>query len=224
MELEDLITAWKRQGHALEKSLQLNTEMLSRMNLTQAERKVSIALRGIVIQLIFDAAALLLIGSFAGDHAGDIRYLVPAALLGIFAIALIADAAGQIAEIRSVDYDEPVIAIQGRLLRLRSRRLRRAMWTFAVAPLMWAPLAIVAARGIFGVDVYSAFGWPYVAANAALGVLVLALSAVLVTRAAAWAQRHPRIGTFLDDVSGRSLANALESLDALQRFVSLPNM
>lgn len=104
-----------------------------------------------------EAAAVLLAGSFAGDHAADIRYFVPALLLAVFAPALVVDAAVQITAMRSIDYDEPVLVIQQRLLRVRAQRIKRVARILALAPLMWAPFAIVAIRGLFGIDVYAAF-------------------------------------------------------------------
>lgn len=218
MELDELKSAWEAQSHALNSSMRLNTALLERINLRTAERKLGITLRGAVVQVVLNAIAVLLIGSFAGDHAADARYLVPAVVLGLFAIALTADAAQQAVAICAIDYDEPVVAIQERLLRLRARRLASWMWTLALAPLMWVPLSIVAFRGLFGIDVYTVFGLPYVAANAAFGAAVFSAVLIFARRGQQWFERYPTVKSLMDDISGRSLTQALNSLDAIERF------
>jgi hypothetical protein len=220
MELDDLKAAWETQARTLDKSMRLNAVLLNRVNLRTVERRIETTLFGVVAQLCFDALAVLLAGSFAADHASDARYFIPAVILGVFAIALAVDTVRQIVEIATLDYDQPVALIQQRLLRLRAQRIRRVMFALALAPLMWVPLAIVAARGIFGVDVYSAFGGAYIAANAAFGIAVV-LGAFAVATYGPRFEQHHSVKSFLDDISGRSLARALESLDSLERFVSM---
>lgn len=221
MELDDLKAAWESQARALDESMRLNTALHKKVNLQTVERRMGTALNGVVVQLVCDAVAVLLVGSFAGDHAAEARYLIPAIVLGAYAIAIAVATISQIVSIRSLDYGEPVLAIQQRLLRLRAFRIRYTMWTLALAPLMWVPLAIVAVRGIFGVDVYGAFGVPYIAANAAFGAAVLLGAFLVAKRDSTQFSRHPAVKSILDDLSGRSLAQALRSLDSLQRFASM---
>jgi hypothetical protein len=221
MELDDLKSAWETQACALDKSMRLNAVLLNRMNLGTVERRIGTTLFGVVVQLCVDALAVLLVGSFAADHAADPRYLIPAVILGAFAIGLAADTVAQLVAIGMLDYDGPVALIQQRLLRLRAQRIRRVMFELALAPLMWVPLTIVAARGIFGVDVYAALGVPYIAANAALGVGVLLGAVAVAKHLPHWFERHSSVRSLLDDISGRSLTRALESLDSLERFVNV---
>lgn len=218
MEFEEMKKAWNEQARALDASMPLNSVLLERNNLGTVERNLGTTLRGTVLQLVFDAAGLLLIGSFAGDHFSDLRYLLPAVLLWAFALALAIDGVLQIVALRSIDYDQPVLVIQERLLRLRAQRIKRVGWILAVAPLMWAPLAIVGFRGVFGVDVYGAFGSGYVLANVAFGLLVLAAALFVARRGQRWFERYPSVKSLMNDISGRSLTQALHALNSLVRF------
>jgi len=221
MELDDLKLAWESQASALDKSMRLNAVLLNRTNIGAVERRMGTTLFGVIAQLVVDAAAMLLVGSFAADHYTEARYLIPAVLLGAYAVAIAAGTISDVVAIRSLDYDDPVVTIQQRLLRLRAQRIRRTMCTLALAPRMWVPLAIVAVRGTFGVDVYAAFGAPYIAANVAFGIAVLLGAFAVAKGGSPRMRRNPVVESFLDDISGRSLKQALQSLDSLERFASM---
>ena len=61
-------------------------------------------------------------------------------------------------------------------------RARTNRWLLLSTPLLWAVLVVVVPHGLVGLDVYRAFGLPWVLGNFGFGVAVLAL--------AAWASRR----------------------------------
>ncbi|HEY6327454.1 MAG TPA: hypothetical protein VIW73_13200 [Candidatus Cybelea sp.] len=170
--------------------------------------------RGIVAELALNLVGLILIGSFAADHAREPRFLIPAVALGAYAVGLLIAGVRQIVAVAGVDYDEPVVTIQKRLEALRLLRVRTTLAVLLFAPLMWVPLLIVALRGFFGVDAY-AINPAWLGANVLFGLAVIPAAVFLARR---YGERLGWMRGLTDAVAGRSLAGALDSLDSVRRF------
>ncbi len=56
----------------------------------------------------------------------------------------------QIARINRLDYTAPVVAIQREIAEMRASRIRVNRWLLLLSPLLWTPLAVVGAQGLFG--------------------------------------------------------------------------
>lgn len=218
MEIEELKELWARGEGRLEASMRLNTLLLQQTNLQSAAASLRRLSFGALVEPVVNLIAVVLLGSFAADHVREPRFLAPAIALGIYAIALLAAGVRQIVDIRSVDYDEPVVAIQKKLEELRVRRIRTTLWTLLFAPLMWVPLSIVALRGVFGVDLYAVADAGWLAANGLFGVAAIPLAIFAARRYGRRLERFSFIRTLADDIAGRSLVRALDALDAIRRF------
>jgi hypothetical protein len=218
MEMEELKGLWARSEDRLEASMRLNTLLLQQTNLQRAAASLRCLSLGGLVELAVNLVAVVLLGSFAADHVREPRFLVPAIALGIYAVALLAARVRQIVDIWTVDYDEPVVALQKKLEELRVRRIRTTLWTLLFAPLMWVPLLIVALRGFFGVDFYAVADAGWLVANGLLGVAAIPLATFAARRYGPRLARFGLIRTLADDIAGRSLARALDALDAIRRF------
>jgi hypothetical protein len=179
MELEELKALWNQSNRKLEASTRLNRLLLTQWNLRKTDTSLKRLVRGIAFELIVNLACVFLLGWFAAGHAGEPKFFIPVAMLDIYAIALVIAGARQFCALRSPDYNEPIVAIQSRLQRLRLARIRATMWTLLFAPLMWLPLLIVASRGLFGIDIYAAVSPAWLAANATLGLVVIPVAIAL---------------------------------------------
>jgi hypothetical protein len=176
-------------------------------------------LTGLVLfELISGIPAALLVGSFLADHFDTVRFAAPAIVLHAVVLLTIMASVRQLLAIGRIDYSAPVVAIQHQLAELRASRVRTTRWLLLLAPLLWTPLAIVGAQGLFGFDVYRVFGPLWVALNLGFGLAALLL--------AIWiARRHvDRLGGsrilkhLADDVAGRSVATAMGHLDEIVQF------
>jgi hypothetical protein len=217
MELEEMKERWAQSNRKLEASVRLNTALVQQWNLRTADTSLKRLARGIAFELIVNVIGIALLVLFAARHAREPQFIFPALALYAYAIALVIAGGRQLAEINTVDYDEPVVAIQKRLAALRVSRIRTTLWTLCFAPLMWVPLLIVAMRGLFGVDIYAA-GPAWLAANAVFGLGVIPLAIFIARRYGPRLATSTRMRWFADAVAGRSLAQALDSLDAVRRF------
>jgi hypothetical protein len=218
MELEDFKQLWKEYDARLNASMRLNSYVLQRTNLATVQTSLNRLSRGVVIELAFNAVALLLIGSFADDNAADIRFLIPAIVLGAYFIAITAGGIYQLVRMKKVDYDEPVIAIQTKLERLKIQRIAATKWILLTAPLLWVPLLIVALRALFGIDAYATLGPAYLLVNLLAGIAVIPLALWISKRYGTRFAGSSSLRSLANDIAGRSLVAALESLDTIRRF------
>jgi hypothetical protein len=218
MDLDDLKTAWRELDRRLDTSLALERRLLREVKLDRTRS----ALRPLAGLLLFEVAcgvaAALLLGSFLANHIAEARFAVPAAVLHVTAVFTIAIGVRQLVLLRGVDYSAPVVTIQHQLAALRMSRVRTTRWLLLLSPLLWTPLAIVAAQGLFGLDVYRESGPAWVAWNLAVGLAFIPLAvwiARLVSRRAAGA---PWVQRLADSLAGRSLATARGLLEEVARF------
>jgi hypothetical protein len=220
MELEEIKALWGQRNRELEASTRLNTVLLQRLNLRAADTAMKRLRRGVWFELIVNAIGLLLIGSFAADHIREPQFFAPAMAIGVYAIVLLIACGRQLADEAALDFDDPVVTIQKSLERLRIRRIRLTLWTLLFAPLMWLPLVIVALRGLFGVDAYAALSPNWLVANALFGFAIIPSAIFLARRYGPRLAAYTPMRRLADEIAGRSLSSALDSLDALRRFES----
>lgn len=210
MELDDLKVAWRELDRRLDASLALNRRTLTELRLDKARSALRPLTGVLVYELLSGIVAALLCGSFLADHIDDAKFAVPAAALLVVAAFTIAAAVRQLALIGRIDYAAPVVAIQRELAALRATRVRTTRWLLLLSPLLWTPLAVVAAKGLWGFDSYRGFGVAWVAWNLAFGVAAIPLLVWLARRFG-----DSRVG---DALAGRSLAKATGWLDDVTRF------
>ncbi|MGH7727802.1 MAG: hypothetical protein ACREM2_03260 [Vulcanimicrobiaceae bacterium] len=218
MDLDELKALWSEDQRQLAASMRLNTQLLQHANLDKASSSLKQLERGITAEATMNFIALLLLGSFTGDHAGRPQFLIPAIAMEMYVVALLAADVRQIVQIRSIDFDEPVVAISRRLEGLRVLRIRTTLGTLLFAPLMWLPLLIVAARGLLGVDIYSAVSPAWLAANIVFGLALIPIALVAARTRGSRIARFGPLRALADDVAGRSLRAAHDALDSIRRF------
>lgn len=222
MELDDLKELWTANNRKLEASMRLNTQLLQQMNLGKTEGSLRRLSLGLWFELALNLLAVVLLGSFAAEHLREPRFFIPALTLGGYALALLVARIRELTGLASVDYTEPVVAIQKQLEGLRLRRIRATIWTLLFAPLMWVPLLVVALRGLFGVDVYAAAAPSWFIANLLFGLAVIPVGILLARRYGHLFERSSAARSLADAIAGRSLAAALDHLDTIRRFEDDP--
>jgi hypothetical protein len=218
MELDDLKQKWAEYDAKLEKSIRLNTQLLRDSGLTRVDAALKPLSRWIVLETLLNVPAVLLLGSFLGDHIGEPRFAVPAALLLACAVAILSAGIRQWVALRTLDYGTPILAIQKRLAAVRVGRIRTTKWILIVSPLLWTPLLIVAIKGLVGVDPYAFLDAKWLAANLLFGLAFLALMLWVSKRYGDRWKQSPAMQRFLDNLAGRSLASATGFLNTLSRF------
>ena len=169
-------------------------------------------------ELAIALGATVLLGGFLAGHWHLARFAVPAIVLDVVAVLTIGSAAAQLRLLSSLDYAQPVVAIQSVLTELALRRVREVRWQWLLMLPLWTPLAIVVAQGIFGFDLYRWFSAGWVAANVVFGIACTPLMVWLARRLDAG--RDGIVGGLLDDIAGRRMVDAMGRLDEVAAFES----
>jgi hypothetical protein len=218
MDLDDFKARWQAQTARLEDSLRLNREAVRGVRLARVEAGFGRLRRQLLAELVVNGVAPVLLGAYAAEHLARPRLLAAAALLGVAAVALLAREARALVVLGGLELDGPIAATQARLEQVRVLRLRTVRWTVLLAPLLWVPLAMVGADALWGVDLASAAGRPWLEANLAFGLGVLGGGQLLLARLGARLSARPALQRLAALLTGRTLAAAVEAAEAVARF------
>jgi hypothetical protein len=218
MNIDDLKNQWNVIDKKLEQSIRLNSELLRQSFLNKANtslRKLSLA---IVIELVLNFVVVILLGSFIGDHIYELKFLIPAIVLDLFSISLVAFSIHQLIALNSLDYSAPIITIQKKLGKLKLLRIRETKWVVLLSPLLWTPLLIVMLKGLLGLNAYIIFDHSWLLVNLLFGLAFIPLMVWLSKRYADKLQNSTLIQHLMNDIAGHNLNAATEFLNKLSSF------
>lgn len=221
MTLDDLKAEWAKRDEALARSLHVNTSLL-RDSLIDARRaKIRRHAEMGPFNTVVWILTLILMGSFVANHWGEWRFVVPAAAIHIWTIAMGAIGFHQRAQLDAIDYGAAPTHIQQRLAAIREQRAHVVQWAFLTGQVIWwIPFFIVFMKGALDVDLYalSEFMRTFLAVNIAIGLAFIPIALfgarILSTRLrgnSAWR-------SFIDGVAGRDLSEARALAQRLAKF------
>ena len=217
MELDELKTAWQTLDQRVQAGMALNLEMLKELKLDKTRSALKRLAWVVRIELASGVLATLVIGGFLANHIRDVRFTIPALILQSVIVFTIATAARQLTMIGHIDYAAPVVAIQRAVTTLRASRVRTTKWLLLFAPLLWTPLAIVGARGLWGLDLYEG-GGGWLPGSLGVGVAVILLIIWIARRYADLLGHSRFLKRLSNDIAGRSLIAATSFLDEIAQF------
>jgi hypothetical protein len=145
-------------------------------------------------------------------------FALPAAVLGVYAIANLIFLICQIVAALGIDYGMPVSVIQGRLEALRMLRIRYLQVSVLAGMLVWTAFVIVILKLLFDVDAYRSPGIPWLTANLAFSVAVVALAVFLAKKFGPGMTGSLIVQRFLRDLAGYNLNEAAGFLATLAEF------
>jgi hypothetical protein len=218
MELDEMKNLWAQSNRKLEASMRLNVVLLQQWNLSRLDTLLGRLKRGLIFELVTSVIAVAALAYFGYQRLREPQFVIPAALLYLYALVYLIAVARQLTQITGVDYDEPVVAIQKKLEELRLARVRTTLWALLFAPLMWLPILIVGMLVLFGVDVYEYANPAWLAGNALFGLAVIPLAISLARRYGRRLEGTTAIRRLADAIAGQTLSEARASLDSIRRF------
>lgn len=221
MELDDLKMRWRETERRLEDmqaELQAVRRVADAANRGRTRWKMGLVRAVLWSEVAFGVVTVLLVGSYLPASFVALKFAIPAVLLHLGAIGLIASAARQLWLLSTVDFAGPVVDTQRRLARLRRMRSRANRWMIVSAPALWALLVIAVPHALIGLDMYAEFGVPWVAGNLGFGAVVVAAVAWVARRFPAWYQQSRFIRALGDDLTGRRIATVTGFLAELDAF------
>lgn len=215
MELEELKQQWDAMNRKLDASLTLNSELVRRSIADGNRRAIRRLTMGNITTLVLNVLAVLVMGSVVAGSTHSVSEFVPALLLHLAAIGALTMSIHQHIALRAAHPEEPVVALQMRLERLRELRLLELKWILQLSPLLWILGVLVALRWGFGVDLLTEGLRGWVLANIVFGIAVIVGAQWASRRISVTSARGQRI---LDALAGRTLQDARNSLRSLQDF------
>ena len=218
MELDEMKSLWAQSNGSIEKSMRLNVPLLQQRNLGQIDTLMGRLKRGLILELVISVTAVAALAYFGYQHLREPRFLLPAALLYVYALAHLIAVARQLTQLSAVNYDEPVVSIQKKLEECRLARIRTTLWALLLAPLMWLPILVVGMRAAFGVNIYDYANTAWLAANVLLGLAVIPPAIFLARRYGPRLEGTTVMRRIADAIAGKTLSEASATLASIHRF------
>jgi hypothetical protein len=228
MELDDLKAAWSKQGQraasdaGADASTDASTDTARLV--ARARGRVARPLLGHGLfrlgETLIGVAALAVVLPVLVERGGDLRVLVCAGLVVLYALVLTILCAHSCVASLTTRPSDPVLAVQRDLDRLMFVDFAAMQWAVLGGCVVWLPAPLVLLEGLFGAPVLDQVDPSWLAANIAVG-LVLALVLHLVARR--FARRLsgrgdapvPRI---VEALAGRGLVRAAQRLREVRAF------
>jgi len=219
MTLDDFQKHWLAQDHKIDEVLRINKQLQLRAGLAAPRSSLKWLRAGALFEILFGVLCLFWTGSFIHAHITELRFALPAAALHLWLVATVATQVARFIRAGAIEYDAPILEIQGQIEALRVLTLRSLRWLFVFGVPIWVvPFTIVAARAWFGIDVYAWVGGAVLlatlAASVVLGLAVLAVCRLCAKRL----DRSPRMRQIVRSLSGHNLTAAQEQLAKLAAF------
>ncbi|HEY1975128.1 MAG TPA: hypothetical protein VGG89_01115 [Candidatus Baltobacteraceae bacterium] len=216
MERDTVLEAWASFEAQLKRTERLNdlivVESLSRRAQTPLNRERLF----LWVEVGVNILAVIALGSFAADRAPSAAG-ISAAILGAALLAIDAVLINIAVSLSRLDFESPVVTLQADLARLKARRAALVAGTLIAGPLLWAPLLVLLVA-LAGIDPVRALGVPYIAANAAFGVL-FAIAALSIARTCGDRLRTSGwMAGIIDALSGSAYRDAADYLDTIERY------
>jgi uncharacterized membrane protein YjgN (DUF898 family) len=230
LDFDTLQQRWQTQDAKLDQVLSLNRRMLGAMERDKTRGALDGVFKLLWWQFAIDGLAVFLLGYFVGNRLladgqmtaaawdAQFRYLLPAAVLAVGAIAVLASVIKQLAMLYAIDPSKPVSEVQQTIEQLHAHRVWVAKAVILVAPVLWVPIMIVGLQGLLGFDVYAlvpkSFIWINLVVCGLFVPVVYGLARVYGERA----MKYPWVRRLHDELAGRAMVEARERLAELEAF------
>lgn len=217
MELDELKLAWRSMEQRLDTAGQLGLQLYRESRTDRIRSTLRRLMAGQALQIAIWVAVITIVAPFWIEHRAVPHLLVFGLTLHAYAVLTVVSSVLQICIMASMDYSSAVLALQRRLVQLRTLRIWSTLLLGLPWWLLWTVGFVVGVKHWMGIDLYAtapAFVW----SNLGFGVLALAGSIWLARRIARRAKESGEPARFADDLAGHSLRRAIGQLGELARF------
>ena len=219
IELEALKEKWAEHDRKLDVSIRLNRQLLVAANMNRVRSPLRRFAFGAGLGALLGLSVAAFLGQFMYQHWAEPRFVLPAAVLHAWVIALLAASVRQMAMALQIDFDKPVAVIQKQLDTLRLLRLRVTRWGLLTGQLVWwIPFSIVALKALWDVDAYKVLGPAFLLTNLAVGLAVIPLAIWASKTFGDRMDRSPIVQRLMREIAGYNLNAATARLAALAEF------
>jgi len=219
MELDAMKAQWAEYDRKLDLAIRLNRQLLAAAKIDRVRTPMRrfAALTG--AGTLFGLAVLVALGNFIYMHWAEPKFALPAVVLQVWSVAMLAASVRVMALTLRIDYEMPVTEIQNEIESLRALRIRVTQWGLLTGQVVWwAPFLIVALEGFWGVDAYQVLGAGYLMSNVAFGLALIAIEVWASRRFGARAGGAPALRWLMRELGGYNLNAAQGFLAEVKAF------
>ena len=166
------------------------------------------------LELAAWSICVLFLGNYVYTHLGWNRLAAAGIALDVYAIAILGALIGQLALARSVDYNQPLLAIQQRLAAIRILRIRTTQWAVLGGTAAWTPFVVA----LLGRLAYRPELQTWLVANLVFSIAIIPLVVLTARKYGDRLGRSPYFQKLADDLAGRNLNNATAFVAQLNQF------
>lgn len=166
------------------------------------------------LQLAAWGVCVLFLGNYVHTHIGWNRLAAAGIVLDVYAIAMLAALIGQIALARSIDYNQPPVAIQQRLAAIRILRIRTTQWAVLAGTAAWTPFVVL----VLGQFAYRAELQVWLIANLVFSFAIIPFVVAIAKKYGEQFAQSPFFQKLADDLAGRNLNDATAFVAQLNQF------
>lgn len=218
MEFDDLKGAWVAHTATLERSLEIQQRLLRESLLRRPRLALAPWMTGRALEVALGVAAIGAAVPVLLAHAGEPRYTVLVGGLLVFAVVMTALSTHLLVRSLALDWGRPVAATQREVEQIRFTEYRALKWALLGGVVFWLPALLILIEVFTGIPALGRVELPWLVANLAFGLAVLALGQALSRRFV----ERPGLGAgaqrMMDALSGRGLRQAAARLAELERF------
>ena len=215
MELDELKTAWQEMEQRLARSEAMNRELAAEVKVEKARSTVRWFGWGQAIELAFWFVLVIFVAPFWITHRATPHFLVSGLVLHVYGIAAIWLGTVQLLQNARIRYAGPVVDVQKRVAQLHRLRAMGTLLLGLPWCLLWVPLVVVAAKGLFGFDIWSP---RWVTGSLLFGLAVMILLFAYARRQLRRGPASLRRQRILDTLAGCAVTRAQRQLDEIGRF------
>lgn len=219
MTMEELQALWTRQSELLARSVAID-ERLLREQLLRRPRAGLAWFRGWRgCEVVVSAAVAALAVVRWCSHPGEPRYLLVAGSVALFAAVIAVQGVIVLARSAELDWSAPVVTLQRALARMKLAEYRAFQWALLGGVVLWLPLPLLLLDLLAGGRLVPQVELGWIAANVAVGVVLMLLGRWLSRRLVERSDRSPLAHRLIDAVASRYVRRTAKQLDELAAFV-----
>jgi hypothetical protein len=219
MDLDVLKEKWLEQDRRLDVTIRLNRQLLIAAKMNRVRWPLRRFAFSVGLGALLGLIGPVILGQFIYQHWTEPRFVLPAVVLDIWVIAILAASIRQMAMAVQIDYDKPIAVIQKQIESLRVLRIRTTQWALLTGQVVWwTPFLIVALKGFLDVDAYKVFDTAYLLANLAVGLAIIPLAIWVSRKFGDRMGRSPVMRRLMRELAGYNMNAATDFLTTLSEF------
>jgi hypothetical protein len=213
IDIEKLQDTWSKHEEKLQKSIELNLELLKRVNVKSARSKMKSLVWINISTLVFYQAVMWFFVYYTINHWPQVQYMIAGAILAAWSGVISYGAIKQLKLISEVDYAGPVTLVQKQLQKVKIAIVHFLRMALMILPLHMA-FVVVINEILFNVDLIKVADPVWMIAQ----TLVLILPTIWIYRNLSPKNVHKKWMNWLLQGNGSQINEAQNFMKEIEKF------